>query len=260
MSATPGDQWTDYIPVFIANGFYKNKTEFMHEHVIYSRFTKYPKIDRYMGVYKLNKLRDSLLVDISAKRHTERHTIYVRHTYDIEKYRYALRHRWDPFKNEPVTNPSSLCYVLRKIVNTDESKQAELLQIMEKKPRAIIFYNFNYELEILKKLDYGKGYEIAEWNGRSHQEIPDGDKWIYLVQYTAGCEGWNCVKTDTIIFFSPNYSYKVMEQASGRIDRLNALYHDLFYYHLQSSSSIDLAIRRALNTKKEFNKRKFTNW
>ena len=260
LSATPGDQWIDYIPVFIANGFYKNKTEFIHEHVMYSRFTKYPKIDRYMGVYKLNKLRDSLLVDISIQRHTDRHHIYVRHTYDIKKYRQALRDRWDPFKNEPVSNPSSMCYILRKIVNTDEAKQVELLQIMEKTPRAIIFYNFNYELEILKNLDYGDDYVIAEWNGRVHQEIPDSNKWVYLVQYTAGCEGWNCIKTNTIIFFSPNYSYKVMEQASGRIDRLNTTYHDLFYYHLQSNSSIDLAIKRALDTKKEFNKRKFTKW
>ena len=201
-----------------------------------------------------------MLVDISVKRHTEPHHIYVRHSYDIKQYRNALKNRWDPYKNEPVTNPSSMCYILRKIVNSDESKQVELLQIMEKTPRAIIFYNFNYELEILKNLDYGEDYVIAEWNGRVHQEIPDGDRWVYLVQYTAGCEGWNCIKTNTIIFFSPNYSYKVMTQASGRIDRLNTLYHDLFYYHLQSSSSIDLAIRRALDTKKEFNKRKFTNW
>ena len=260
LSATPGDQWSDYIPVFIANGFYRNKSEFINEHVIYSRFTKYPKIDRYMGIYKLNKLRNQLLVDISVIRHTEPHHIYVRHSYDIKQYRNALKNRWDPYKSEPVSNPSSMCYILRKIVNSDESKQVELLQIMEKTPRAIIFYNFNYELEILKNLDYGNNYEIAEWNGRVHQEIPDSDKWVYLVQYTAGCEGWNCIKTNTIIFFSPNYSYKVMTQASGRIDRLNTLYHDLFYYHLQSSSSIDLAIRRALDTKKEFNKRKFTNW
>lgn len=260
LSATPGDQWSDYIPVFIANGFYRNKSEFINEHVIYSRFTKYPKIDRYTGVYKLNKLRNQLLVDISVERHTEPHHIYVRHSYDIKQYRNALKNRWDPYKNEPVSNPSSMCYILRKIVNSDESKQVALLEIMEKTPRAIIFYNFNYELEILKNLDYGDDYKIAEWNGRVHQEIPDSDKWVYLVQYTAGCEGWNCIKTNTIIFFSPNYSYKVMTQASGRIDRLNTLYHDLFYYHLQSSSSIDLAIRRALDTKKEFNKRKFTNW
>lgn len=153
-----------------------------------------------------------------------------------------------------------MCYILRKIVNSDESKQVALLEVMEKTPRAIIFYNFNYELEILKNLDYGEDYKIAEWNGRVHQEIPDSNKWVYLVQYTAGCEGWNCIKTNTIIFFSPNYSYKVMTQASGRIDRLNTLYHDLFYFHLQSNSSIDLAIKRALDTKKEFNKRKFTNW
>lgn len=98
LSATPGDQWSDYIPVFIANGFYRNKSEFINEHVIYSRFTKYPKIDKYMGIYKLNKLRNQLLVDISVKRHTEPHHIYVRHTYDIKMYRNALKNRWDHLK------------------------------------------------------------------------------------------------------------------------------------------------------------------
>lgn len=258
LSATPGDTWSDYIPVFVANGFYKNKTEFTREHVVFSRFTKYPKIDRYLGTGKLIRLRNSILVDMDFKRQTVSHheDIYVR--YDIDKYKAAGKLRWDPFKNEPIRDASGLCYVWRRIVNEDESRQVALLELFEKHPKMIIFYNFNYELDILKEVFGGiRGVSVAEWNGHQHQPIPAGKTWVYLVQYTAGCEGWNCVQTDTIVFYSQNYSYKVMAQAAGRIDRLNTPYTDLYYYHLKSRSGIDLAISRALKEKRNFNERKY---
>lgn len=260
LSATPGDTWQDYIPVFVANGFYKNRTEFSREHIVYSRFTKFPKIDRYLGTGRLIRLRNSILIDMDFERRTIAHHDDVYCTYDIPTYKDTIRNRWNPFKNEPIADAGGLCYILRQIVNSDDSRQVALLELIEKHPRAIIFYNFDYELDILKNLYYGEDVEIAEWNGHKHQPIPTGDKWVYLVQYTAGCEGWNCIKTDTIIFYSQNYSYKVMIQAAGRIDRLNTPYKDLYYYHLKSRSGIDLAISKALANKKKFNERKFANW
>ena len=260
LSATPGDTWEQYIPVFVANGFYKNKTEFSREHIIYSRFTKYPKIDRYIGTGKLIRLRNQILIDIDFSRKTIAHheDIYVK--YDVMKYKDAMRTRWDPFKNEPIQQASGLCYVLRRIVNEDESRQVALLEIFEKHPKIIIFYNFDYELNILKGLYYGNDCEIAEWNGHEHQLIPQSKKWVYLVQYAAGCEGWNCIKTDTIVFYSQNYSYKVLAQASGRIDRLNTPFRDLYYYHLKTRSGIDLAISKALSEKKQFNETRWVKW
>lgn len=260
LSATPGDTWQDYIPVFLANGFYKNRTEFTREHIVYSRFSKFPKIDRYLNTGKLIRLRKEILVTMEFGRTTVSHHEDAYVSYDISKYRDVGRTRWDPFKNEPIVNASGLCYIWRRIVNTDVSRQLAVLEIVEKHPKAIIFYNFDYELELLKGLAWGKNVEIAEWNGHKHQPIPDGDAWIYLVQYTAGCEGWNCIKTDTIIFFSQNYSYKVMTQAAGRIDRLNTPFTDLWYYHLKSRSGIDLAISRALHDKKNFNESSFVKW
>ena len=260
LSATPGDTWSDYIPVFIANGFYKNKTEFIREHVIYSRFSKYPKIDRYVGIGRLMRLRDKILINMDFIRHTVPHHENIYCEYDIPMYREAMRTRWDPFRNEPMQQASSLCYVLRRIVNTDISRQTRLIEIFENHPKMIVFYNFDYELDILKGLYYGDRVEIAEWNGHKHQEIPKGDSWVYLVQYTAGAEGWNSIRTDTIVFYSQNYSYKVMQQASGRIDRLNTPYRDLYYYHFKSRSSIDLAISRALKEKKKFNETKWAKW
>ena len=258
LSATPGDTWTDYIPVFIANGFYRNRTDFINQHVIYSRFSKYPKIDRYVNTRRLIRLRDSLLVDMICLRETVRHDIDIFCDYNKTEYKEVFKNRWDPFKQEPIQQASSMCYILRRLVNTYPDRQIQLLDIVKEHPKSIIFYNFDYELDILKgifeQIDW---LEVAEWNGHKHQEIPESDKWVYLVQYTAGCEGWNCIQTDTIIFYSQNYSYKVLEQARGRIDRLNTPYVDLYYYHLKSRSGIDIAISRAINSKKNFVEKKF---
>lgn len=260
LSATPGDTWLDYVPVFVANGFYKNRTEFTREHVVYSHFTNFPTVSRYLNTGKLIRLRNQILIDMDFERKTVAHHEDVYCPYNVSIYKDVTRNRWDIFKDLPIENAAGLCYVLRRIVNTDESRQTTLLMLLEKHPKAIIFYNFDYELELLKNIYYGDDVKIAEWNGHKHQPIPEGDKWIYLVQYAAGNEGWNCIKTDTIIFFSQNYSYKVMQQASGRIDRLNTPYKDLYYYHLKSRSGIDLAISKALTQKKKFNEKKFVNW
>ena len=257
LSATPGDTWSDYIPVFVANGFYKNKTEFTREHIVFSRFTKYPKIDRYLGTGKLIRLRNSILVDMDFKRQTVSHHIDIFVDYDQKKYKDAGKLRWDPFKNEPIKDASGLCYVWRRIVNEDESRQVALLELFEKHPKMIVFYNFNYELELLKEIFDGIGITSAEWNGHKHQPTPETRSWVYFVQYTAGAEGWNCITTDTIVFFSQNYSYKIMQQSAGRIDRLNTPYRDLYFYHLKSRSGIDLAISRALSQKRNFNERKY---
>lgn len=259
LSATPGDRWEDYIPVFIANGFYKNKTEFAREHIVYKRFSKFPQVERYLNTGRLIRLRNTVLVNMQFERKTVSHheDIYTR--YNVSIYRDICRNRWDVWNDKPLQNASDFCYSLRRVVNSDESRQVVLLELLEKHPRAIIFYNFDYELDILKNLYYGEDTEIAEWNGHKHQPVPESEKWIYLVQYNAGAEGWNCIKTDTVIFYSQNYSYKVMVQSSGRIDRLNTPFTDLYFYHLKSRSGIDLAISKALSEKKKFNETAFYN-
>lgn len=258
LSATPGDTWQDYVPVFIANGFFKNRTEFNQEHCVFSRFSKYPKIERYFNTGRLIRLRNSILVDMDFNRPTVPHHEDIFVEYDRVIYKDLMKNRWDIWNNEPFKSAAELCYALRKVVNSDDSRLVTTMELFEKHPRMIIFYNFDYELELLKSQYYGEGVEVAEWNGHKHQEVPSSEQWIYLVQYTAGAEGWNCITTDTIVFFSQNYSYKIMQQASGRIDRLNTKFVDLYYYHLKSRSSIDLAISRALVSKKKFNESAWT--
>lgn len=257
LSATPGDTWVDYIPVFIANGFYKNRTEFIREHVVYKRFTKFAQVDRYINTGRLVRLRKSVLVTMDFKRKTvARHEdIYV--PYDKTVYRDIVRRRWDIWNDKPLENAGEFCYALRKVVNSAEARQAAVIELLRKHPRAIIFYNFDYELELLENICKVNDIPYSQWNGHKHQPIQTGGSWVYLVQYNAGAEGWNCVKTNTIIFYSQNYSYKVMAQSCGRIDRLNTPYTDLYYYHLKSRSGIDLAIAKALANKKKFNETAF---
>lgn len=257
LSATPGDTWMDYIPVFVANGYFRNRTDFINRHVVYSRFSKFPKVDRYVNDRYLMKIRDSLLIPMYFERPTMSVHVDIYSDYDKLAYKALMKSRWNAEKNKPIESASELCTMLRKICNTDPSRLDKVVEIVQEHHKVIIFYNYNYELELLKNLDYGMDISIAEWNGHKHEEVPTTDNWVYLVQYTAGAEGWNCITTDTMIFFSENYSYRTMIQASGRIDRLNTPFKNLLYYHLKTHSSIDLSIARALKNKKKFNESKF---
>lgn len=257
LSATPGDTWTDYIPVMVANGFYRNASDFKMQHCIYDRFKGFPELKGYINTKRLEILRERLLVDMADQRHTIRHYEDYWCDYDKAKYKWVTKNRFDPYKNEPVEQAAGLCYLWRKIVNTDESRQLGILLLHEQHPRLIAYYNFSYELEILRNLGWSEGTIIAEWNGERHDPLPEGEKWVYLCQYAASAEGWNCITTDTIIFFSLNYSYKTTEQAAGRIDRTNTPYTDLYYYIFKSHAPIDLAISRAITEKKVFNERRY---
>jgi len=284
LSATPGDTWSDYMPVFIANGWYKNKTDFNRKHAVFSRWTKYPKIERWVNEGRLIRLRKHILIEMNMIRSTVRNHEYITVDYDRVLYAETAKKRWNPYLDRPIENATEFCYTLRKIVNSDPSRLYALMDILKKKKKAIIFYNFDYELELLRKL-FGDSHSIteknkekddpiikedipwlhlvderiakAEWNGHRHEDVPTDDYWAYLVQYTAGSEGWNCITTDTIIFFSMTYSFRVLEQASGRIDRMNTDYTDLYYFHFRSNSKIDLAIRQAQKRKKRFNEKNF---
>lgn len=257
LSATPGDVWMDYIPVFVANGFYKNRTEFIRSHVIYSNFTKFPKIDHYVGVPLLFRLRDSVIVDMHYQKRTISHDKTVPVPFDRELFDTVMIKRWNFYEKRPVKDVGELCYLMRRVVNSDPRRVDILGQLLDLHPKTIVFYNFNYERDLLLELAETKKVPVAQWNGHKHEQIPKTDKWLYIVQYAAGAEGWNCIETDTIIFYSQNYSYKATIQAAGRIDRLNTPFSDLYYFYLRSNSVIDLAIQKALENKRDFNEHRF---
>lgn len=256
LSATPGDSWIDYVPVFIANGFYRNRTEFNARHVVFSRYSKFPKVERFLDTDLLHRHRRSLLVDMPYERHTTRKINLVYNEFDRSSWDMVFKKRWNIFEDRPIKDVAELFRCMRQVVNGDVSRIGSLMEILEKHPRLIIFYNFNYELAILRTLGETLNYTYAEWNGTNHDPVPTTDKWMYLVQYTAGSEGWNCVSTDAMVFYSLTYSYKQFEQAQGRIDRMNTRYRLLNYYVFTSNSVIDKRIWDSLRSKKNFQERK----
>jgi helicase-like protein len=277
LSATPGDTWLDYIPVFIAHGFYKHRTEFLRNHVVFTRYAKFPKVERYTAVGRLVKLRNDILVPMPFVRSTTRNVTTVLVDHDRERLERVLKDRWHVYEKRPLRDVAELFSVMRKVVNSNDSRVRTIETLLQSHPRVIVFYNFDYELDALRSLgkssksssesesSTGSGttcadetdLQLAEWNGHNHQEVPTSDRWVYLVQYQAGAEGWNCITTDTMVFYSLTYSYKNWHQAFGRIDRLNTPFTKLNYYVLMSNSVIDKAIWKALEGKKSFNERSF---
>ncbi len=257
LTATPGDTWTDYIPVFVANGFFRNKTDFNNKHVIFSRFSKFPKVERYVDTGALNRYRNSILVNMKDVREAKEIHVEVYCEYSRDIYRLIKKDRWNPYDKCPIEETGKLCYLERRVCNADPSRITEITKLLEEHPRTIIFYNFDYELDILRKIMKVMQIPFHEWNGHKHEDLPKGEMWSYLVQYAAGCEAWNCTTTNVIIFYSQNYSYKVMKQSAGRINRMNTPYKELYYYHLRSYAPIDIGIKRALSNKQNFNEKAY---
>ena len=257
LSATPGDVWLDYAPVFIANGFYRNRTDFKDQHVIYRANLNFPQVDRYIGTKKLVRQRDQLLVLMPVQRHTNRHISVIHTDYDRDEWKWLMKHRFNREENRPFKTAQELFWNLRKLVNSHWSKTSQLKSLLKEHPKLVVFYNFDYELDILRAFCIEQAIEWGELNGHQSDEIPEGDSWLYLVQYSAGSEAWNCVATNAMVFFSLNYSYRVIEQSMGRIDRLNTPHENLHYYILQTNSPIDLGISKAVREKRIFNETAF---
>lgn len=252
LSATPADSWMDLIPVFIANGFYETRAEFTNKHVRYSRYTKYPKVEDYYEPWLLEQHRASIFVEMPYLKPAVREEHIIDVDFDLEEQKQLYMGRWNIYEGLPIKDAGEMMRLMRKSVNSHRSRYDKILELSNDNPRLIIYYNHNYELEILRCLHTELDIPVAEWNGHNHQDIPMGDRWIYLVQYQAGSEGWNCITTDTIIFYSLPYSYRNFAQAKGRIDRLNTKYLVLHYYILKSRGIIDQAIWKALHRKKNF--------
>lgn len=257
LSATPAEVWTDLMPVFIANGFFKNKSEFDRDHVQYARFVKYPKIEKYHDEWHLEDLKKKLYVELPIVKRAKRNEEIINVGFNAYEQKRIWTDRWHIHEDRPLKDAGEMMRLLRKSCNTDIARYETLKALLKRHPKAIVFYNENPELEILRGLSADLGVPVAEWNGHKHEPIPDGDEWVYLVQYLAGREGWNCITTDTVILYSLPYAYRSVVQAYGRVDRLNTPYPVLNLFILKSRAIIDQGIWKSLGHKKDFQAGRF---
>jgi hypothetical protein len=256
LSATPADTWLDYIPLFVAKGYYRNRTDFTEQHIIWSFNGRYRKVRGFFGVRHLERLRSEIIVEMPLERHTQRHLVTRPVLFDRATFDMVWKRRWNIYEGKPLIDVAEMHRIGRKVVNSDPSRLEEIVELGATHPRMIIFYNFDYELELLRTLMPKMDICVAEWNGHRHEPIPETERWLYLVQYQAGAEAWNCTATDTIVYYSLTYSHKLFEQSQGRIDRLDTHFDDLYYYILISDSRIDKLIWKALVAKKSFHEAK----
>lgn len=257
LSATPGDSWIDYAPVFIANGYFKNKRDFLMKHVVFKPYMKFPVIDFYFNEEKLEEYRNEVLVEMTYRFKDKRVLNWWDVGHDAAAFKRVHKDRWNIYEDRPITDVAEMYRLMRQVVNTDPSRMEALLELHKMHPRLIVFYNWNYELEILRELY--QTHNVFEYNGhRKHMlgEFEHLDEWIYLVQYTAGAEAWNCISTDAMVMWSLNYSFKIFEQVQGRIDRMNTPFERLYYYVFVSNSWIDQQIKKALVKKETFNEKR----
>jgi hypothetical protein len=257
LSATPGDTWLDYAPVFIANGYYTNITDFKLQHVVYEPFTTFPKVKMYLDESRLEKLRNDVLVEMPYQAYTKRVKNYMPVSYDKDLFDQVWDKRWHVYEDRPLKDAAERWRVGRRVVNSDQSRVEFIWDLIHKgvHDKVIVFYNFDYELEILRGL--ADMFVVAEWNGHRKNLVPDEGPWIYLVQYNSGAEGWNCTTANAMVFYSMTYSYRTFIQAQGRIDRLDTPFKTLYYYVLVADCITDKAVKRALDQKKNFNERRF---
>jgi hypothetical protein len=165
LTATPGDTWLDYIPVFIANGFFKNRTEFKREHVVYAPHVRFPKVQRYIAEGRLIRYRNQILVDMPYPKMTTRHesTIWVPHNEKLVEE--VTKSRWHLYYDRPIRDIAELYSVRRRVINSDPGRVEALRKLLKDWPRQVVFYNFDYELELLRgftKRHRGSGVERTQ--------------------------------------------------------------------------------------------------
>jgi hypothetical protein len=241
----------------VGHGYYTNITDFKLQHVVYEPFTTFPKVKMYLDESRLEKLRNDVLVEMPYQAYTKRVKNYMPVSYDKDLFDQVWDKRWHVYEDRPLKDAAERWRVGRRVVNSDQSRVEFIWDLIHKgvHDKVIVFYNFDYELEILRGL--ADMFVVAEWNGHRKNLVPDEGPWIYLVQYNSGAEGWNCTTANAMVFYSMTYSYRTFIQAQGRIDRLDTPFKTLYYYVLVADCITDKAVKRALDQKKNFNERRF---
>lgn len=255
LSATPGDTYDDYATVLIANGFVRNRTTWYDEYCVTKSQPFFHIVDhKNKDVIDMMIRRIFIKMDYQSDKKRIERVIPIQARSAGEEKEILMTHKAPGAQMPFTTFAAAIAYVRMNCY--DKSKKTEALRkIIEKHKKIIVFYNFLSEKLEIERAAIDANVTINFYNGQRHDPIPDTDEWVYGVQYNSGAEAWNCITTNAMVFYSPNYSYKTMEQAHGRIDRVNSPYECLYYYMLLNELNIDNKVMNALSSKKDFNEK-----
>ena len=117
--------------------------------------------------------------------------------------------------------------------------------------RVIIFYNFNTELEALKKAVSDRPISIVNGQVKDLKAYENNDNSVTLIQYQAGAMGLNFQKANRIIYFSLPERSELFEQSKARICRIGQ--EKQCYYHIMMCrKSVEEKIYECLLMRKDY--------
>lgn len=117
--------------------------------------------------------------------------------------------------------------------------------------RVIIFYNFNTELEALRKVLFDRPISIVNGQVKDLKEYENNDNSVTLIQYQAGAMGLNLQKANRIIYFSLPERSELFEQSKARICRIGQ--EKQCYYHIMMChKSVEEKIYECLLMRKDY--------
>lgn len=264
LSATPmPNGWIDAANYFKIFGYTKGITDFKRRYCRIVDYKGFPEIVEYYRQGELQRLWNNIAKPLSKDAALDLPSVtsipinlptgpdYIK----VQKDRL--------FNDKFLDNPAALMHALRQ--SLIKPKLAWLDEFLEgASGNIVVFYNYVGERERITTLLKQKKFKdrpVFRMDGQKH-ELPPKSAWeglsrsITLAQYQSGSQGVEMTYADTIVYFSPTYSYMNYEQSQGRINR-NGQTKKMTLYLLRAPSTIERDIWGALKEKRDFQEKQW---
>lgn len=254
-TGTPGDNWLQFHPYFIATGKIKNKTEFMRDYTISQQYP-FPMVlgfrheDTLKGWWRDISYEPDTS-EVMSQLPAETHQIMRFPT--PKGYKKVLKSS-TTLDGEFLDSNMALYHHLRQMCATKQKLDALEDLLSSLSSPLVIFFNYTCEREQILGLAAHMKRKVWRIDGECH-EIPTeetiGQNDIVLCHYLSGSEALNLQFCHYMVFYSPNYSYSISVQAKGRVKRVGQQ-NPMFFYSFLCSDSIEEEVMDCIKQKKDF--------